>query len=87
MLLYVDRPPPPPPTPDDVAADEDKLPMSFDIFLNHSGPNLIESLILIVINTLYFPSVLCISLLLIFTYSAHANNSLYVHENVCVGSN
>lgn len=47
LLGYVERPPPPPPVPD---VDDDKLPVSLDIFLNHSGPNLIESLILIVIN-------------------------------------
>lgn len=35
----------PPPPVLDVAAD-DKPPVSFDIFLNHSGPNLIESPIL-----------------------------------------
>lgn len=46
-MLYVEEPPPPPPIPD-VAVD--RLPVSFDIFLSHSGPNLIESLILIVIN-------------------------------------
>lgn len=49
--MYVERltPVPPPPAAAKVAeADDDRLLVSFDIFRNHSGPNLIESLILLI---------------------------------------
>lgn len=83
-LLVYERPPPPPPALDDVAVDDDKLPVSFDIFLNHSGPNfieslnLIESLILIAINRFCFSLIFIEFFQMLFEFSKKDKNKNYI---------
>lgn len=59
----------PPPDVKVAEADDAKLLVSFDIFRNHSGPNLIESLILLFVFFIDF------SLKTLFTFSFDFINS------------